>query len=45
MLEKIFSIEMSWMPLGGWLEKERKYFGTVVGLDLLLGLFEVRQCS
>ena len=33
------------MPLGVWLEKERKCSTTVVGLDLLLALSRVRRCS
>ena len=33
------------MPLGGWVEEERKCSVTVVALDLLLELSKVRRCS
>ena len=33
------------MSVGVWLEEDRKFPATVVGLDLLLGLSKERRCS
>ena len=44
-LEKIFSIGISCMLLAVLLGEERKCSAAVVGLDLVLGLSMVRQCS
>ena len=44
-LEKIFSIGINIMSLAVWLGEDRKSSAAVVGLDLLLGLSTVRQCS
>ena len=44
-LEKIFSIGISCMLLAVRLGEERKCSAAVVGLDLVLGLSMVRQCS
>ena len=39
LLEKIFSMGISCMSLAVWLGEERKCSATVVGLDLVLGLY------
>ena len=44
-LEKIFSLGISCMLLAVGLGEERKCSAAVVGLDLVLGLSMVRQCS
>ena len=44
-LEKIFSMGINITSLAVWLGEDRKCSAAVVGLDLLLGLSMVRQCS
>ena len=44
-LEEIFSMGMNCMSLAVSLEEDRKCSAAVVGLDLVLGLSMVRQCS
>ena len=44
-LEKIFSMGINSMSLAVWLGEDRTCSAAVVGLDLLLGLSMVRQCS